>query len=169
MSRQIISQLPSYMSVVDQNLIRGRAVTSPIRLYKMKEVGINQIIDLRNSSFIKSPLEKFFCKFLGIKYRNLKYPHRLEHLPEKKFFDNVINAIKSNTGKTYIHCQYGRRRTGVSVAIYEKKCTKKSNTQILNELILHGFYDLLTPKTNSRQIKYYKILNELIMKYFNKK
>ena len=73
------------MSVVDQNLIRGRAVTSPIRLYKMKKVGINQIIDLRNSSFIKSPLEKFFCKFLGIKYRNLKYPHRLDIYLKRNF------------------------------------------------------------------------------------
>lgn len=158
--------LPKFQIPVDEKLIRGRAVTCPYRLYKMKQEGITQIIDLRNSARLESPLEKFFCKLLGIKYNNCRYPHRLNKLPKKIFFTNINNLINNNSGKTYIHCQYGKRRTGISVAIYEKEYTNKSKTEILDNLINLGYMEL-KEKPNSYKIKKIKsILKDFLQKYY---
>ena len=48
--------LPKFQIPVDNKLVRGRAVTCPYRLYKMKNEGITQIIDLRNSAYLESPI-----------------------------------------------------------------------------------------------------------------
>ena len=40
--------LAKFQKQVDQRLIRGKAVTCPWQLYKMKQEGITQVIDLRN-------------------------------------------------------------------------------------------------------------------------
>src|SRR5574344_1265488 len=62
-----------YQIKVDDKLSRGKAVTNPFKLRKMKKNGITQIIDLRNSSFVERPIERIFCKLLGIKYLKYKY------------------------------------------------------------------------------------------------
>lgn len=162
----INTKLPKYMTVVDNKLIRGKAVISPLRLYKMKEAGITQIIDLRNTSFAKKPLERFFCKLLGIKYLNFKYPHRINYLPEFEFFKNINKTIVANNGKTYIHCQYGKRRTGIAVALYEKFYSNKKSHEILENMLKIGYKDVLSNSKNRRNIRYQAILNELIEKYF---
>lgn len=78
------------MHIVDDKLIRGRAVTSPLRLYTMKKNNINQIIDLRNTLSIKKTIEKLTCKMLGIKYINLKYSHRSKRLPNQELFEKYF-------------------------------------------------------------------------------
>ena len=163
------TDLPPYMTVVDNRLIRGRAITSPIRLYKMKKAGINQIIDLRNTSYIKSPIEKIFCKLLGIKYKNCKYSHRLNKLPEPYFFYNINNSIIKNNGKTYIHCQKGKRRTGICVALYEKYFTNKPIDKIISDMVKLGFQDIFEAPNKKSSIKYFNIIKELIKTYWLKK
>ena len=160
--------LPQYMIQVDNKLIRGKAVTSPLRLYKMKQAGINQIIDLRNTSFVKRPIEKFFCKLFGIKYQNFKYSHLLESLPEPQFFYNVNNAIRKNEGKTYIHCQKGKRRTGICVALYEKYFTQNSLNKIISNMINIGFTDVFTTPNTKQSKKYYRIIKEFLNTYIFK-
>ena len=162
------SNLAPYMIVVDNRLIRGKAVTSPLRLYKMKKEGINQVIDLRNTSYVAKPLEKVFCKMLGIKYQNYKYPHRLDELPSPDFFLTVNNSIIKNDGKTYIHCQYGKRRTGICVALYEKYFTKKSINQIISDMINIGFQDIFNNPKSPRSKKYYNIIKQFLNTYFFK-
>ena len=92
--------LAKFQKTVDNKLIRGRAVCCPWRLNEMKKEGITQIIDLRNTSWIERPIEKFFCKMLGIKYKNFKYPYRLKYLPDKSFFDSINHQIRGNEGKS---------------------------------------------------------------------
>ena len=157
--------LPSYLTIVDNNLVRGKAITSPIHLYQMKKAGINQIIDLRNTSFIKRPIEKFFCRIFGIKYQNLKYPHRMNTVPKPDFFYNVINSIVENRGKTYIHCQYGKRRTGVCVALYEKLRTNKPIDTIIKDMVKSGFSDIFENPSSKRSKKYYRILKDFMKTY----
>ena len=149
------SNLAPYMIVVDNRLIRGKAVTSPLRLYKMKKEGINQVIDLRNTSYVAKPLEKVFCKMLGIKYQNYKYPHRLDELPSPDFFLTVNNSIIKNDGKTYIHC----------VALYEKYFTKKSINQIISDMINIGFQDIFNKPQSPRSKKYYNIIKQFLNTY----
>ena len=141
-NNQTFTGLAKFQKQVDEKLIRGKAVSCSWRLYKMKQDGITQVIDLRNSSLVERPIEKFFCKWFGIKYINYKYPHRLNNIPEKSFFDKVNKSINSNNGKTYIHCQYGKRRTGMCVAIYQKEFTKKPIKNIIEEMIELGYKEL---------------------------
>lgn len=157
--------LPQYMTVVDNRLIRGKSVTSPLRLYKMKKAGINQIIDLRNSSLINKPLEKLFCKLLGIKYKNFKYSHRMNGIPKPAFFLDVMNAITKNGGKTYIHCQKGKRRTGICVALYEKYFTQKPLNSIIKDMVKLGFSDIFENPNTKRSKKYYNILKDFMKTY----
>lgn len=158
--------LPKFQIPVDNKLIRGRAVTCPYRLYKMKHEGITQIIDLRNSAHVESPIEKFFCKLIGIKYNNCKYPYRLNKLPDKSFFTNINNLIINNKGKTYIHCQYGKRRTGISVAIYEKEHTKKNKTEILTNLMNLGYMEIERKQKSYKIKKLKSILTDFLKKYY---
>ena len=145
------------MTKVDDNLIRGKSVTSPLRLY--------QIIDLRNTSFVKRPLEKFFCKLIGIKYQNMKYPHRMDTVPKPAFFYDVVNSIVENKGKTYIHCEHGKRRTGLCVAMYEKLRTHKPIDKIISDMVRLGFSDVFAAPSNKRSIKYYKIIKDFLKTY----
>jgi len=158
--------LPSYVKSVDNRLYRGKAVSCPYRLYSLKENGINQVIDLRNTPSFTKYMEKFFCKILGIKYVNCRYPHRLNVLPEERFFKKVNAAIVANNKKTYIHCQRGKRRTGVSVAYYEKNVMHLPENKILENLINNGYKDLNSDTKLGK--KYYNILIEFIDKYLPK-
>lgn len=160
--------LSKFQIKVDEKLIRGRAVTHPYRLYKMKQEGITQIIDLRNSSYIERPLERLFCKIFNIKYVNYKYPHRLNYIPNKQFFEKVNNTILSNTEKTYIHCQYGKRRTGICVAVYEKEHTNKTNVEIINNLINFGYKELKNKQKTSKVKKLQEIFDDFMDKYIFK-
>ena len=159
--------LPKFQSVVDNKLIRGRAVTCPYRLYKMKHQGINQIIDLRNSSFFQAPLEKFFCKILGIKYLRYPYSYRQKHLPDNDFFEKINKTIINNTdGYTYLHCQHGRSRTGLTVSIYEKTCTRKNDDTIFENLFNHGFSEFHKGKKGKKAEKQKNLIFEMIERYF---
>ncbi len=162
------TSLPKFQIKVDDKLVRGRAVTCPYNLYKMKIEGITQVIDLRNSSFVRRPLERFFCKILGLKYFNFKYPHRLNKLPEESFFEKINKTILNNDGKTYIHCQYGKRRTGISVAIYENLHCKKSKSEVLEHLLNYGFQEIRDNENTSKRIKLQSIYDDFIRKYYSK-
>ena len=122
---------------VDNRLYRGKAILSPNKFAQLEELGVTQIIDLRNSAKIKGKIEKIICELFGMKYINFKYPYRLNHLPQKEFFEQINNAIVKNEGKTYIHCQYGKRRTGIAVEKTSQKINikRKKLEKIFNDFI----------------------------------
>jgi len=150
---------------VCHKLIRGEAVLNPYTLYKMKHAGVNQIIDLRNSAYLKSFLERVFCNILGLQYQNCKYPHRLNELPAHEFFENINNLINNN-GKSYIHCQYGKRRTGIAVAIYEKLCLHKPKDVVVSNLFKFGFQDLFDSKNLLKRRKNQLIIEDFFKRYY---
>lgn len=158
--------LAKHQLIVDDKLIRGRAVLSPYRLYQMKKEGINQVIDLRNTSYVKRPLEKFFCGLLGVKYKNFRYSYRNPELPSEDFFTRLNKTITDNEGKTYIHCEYGKRRTGVCVAVYEKFHTPKCDRDIINDMVDLGFQEIKNPNNTRKVQKIKTIYNNLLEKYF---
>lgn len=154
---------------VDNRLYRGKAILSPNKFAQLEELGVTQIIDLRNSAKIKGKIEKIICELFGMKYINFKYPYRLNHLPQKEFFEQINNAIVKNEGKTYIHCQYGKRRTGIAVAIYEKENTNKTPKEIIQNMLMYGFKELTektSQKINIKRKKLEKIFNDFISKYY---
>lgn len=159
--------LPKFQRIVDNRLVRGSYVISPLTLQKMKKDGITQIIDLRNTSFLGKIIEQFFCKILGIKYLNHKYPHRINKLPPAAFFNQINQDIIQNQGKTYIHCLKGKRRTGVCVAIYELTYGNKTKKEILDDVLNLGFTEI-RDNIQSRKFPYLKsVFEDLMKRYFN--
>jgi len=166
--KKVFSAFSYIPQKVDEKLYRGESVSSPIKLYKLKNYGVNQIIDLRNHTTF-SFLEKFMCKILGINYNSVKYPRLNGNLPETDFFAGINNKILQNDGKTYIHCRHGRRRTSLCVAMYELLCTNKTKKQILENFYNGGFKNLcentekMKPHKFNRRIRIY---NNFIKKYY---
>lgn len=151
---------------VDEKLFRGASIHTAKKIKKMKSLGVTQIIDLRNTSGILGIIERILCKIYGIKYVNYKYPYRLNGVPDIDFFEKINHSIVNNNGKTYIHCRYGKRRTGVAVAIYEKKYTNKSHKDIIENMLNIGYKELLKDTFNLKREKLKKIFSEFIKKYF---
>ena len=151
---------------VDSRLLRGASVTSPLKLMEMKKNGVTQIIDLRNSSRVESPIEKFLCKILGIKYLNYRFSHRQNTIPNGDFFEKINNSILSNEGNTYIHCQYGRHRTGLAVAVYEKSHTSKTVPEIRQNMIENGYTEIITEGKSKKEQKYINLYDQMSDRYF---
>lgn len=107
---------------VDNYLIRGGA-PSVRDLVNLKKEGVNQIYDFRHDSrrglkFIEVIASKLF----GIDYRRRKFSFFTNQGPKLADFEEVVSAIKQNGekgGKTLLHCNSGRHRTGQMVAFYE--------------------------------------------------
>ena len=155
--------LPKFISPVDNKLYRGRSISCPYRLYTLKQNGITQIVDLRNNFSVRKVMEKMFCKILGIKYINQRYPHRLNNLPSKDFLKETCDIISKNEQNTYLQCLKGKRRTGIVTAFYEKFYTKKSDEEILDNLCKKGFNEININTKKGK--KYLNILTEFIDTY----
>lgn len=107
---------------VDDYLIRGGA-PSIKDLIALKKEGVNQIYDFRHDSMrgLKF-IEVITGKLLGMDYRRRKFSFFTNQGPKLADFEEVASAIKQNGekgGKTLLHCNSGRHRTGQMVAFYE--------------------------------------------------
>ena len=130
------------ISNVDNRLSRGSAVFTPIRAARLKLNGVEQIIDLRGgtkagSSFVKT-LEKLYCKMFNIKYVNIPLAFSNKSIPSETSFKNVVSTLNENNLKTYIHCHYGRHRTGECIALYQKSNNHKE-ANIIQDLLDNGW------------------------------
>lgn len=151
---------------VDDRLIRGNAISTYWEIKKIKQAGVTQIIDLRNTSFICRPIEKLLCKIFGIKYINHRFSHRATTIPNRDYFKKINQDIINNKGKTYIHCEYGKHRTGIVIAIYEKLHSKKSITEIIKEMINNGYDDIIKKGKSKKEQKYIRLYKQMIDQYF---
>jgi hypothetical protein len=160
-----VNTLPAFVKAADEKLLYGRAVSCPYRIYQLKKNNVGQIIDLRNNISLAKIMEKLFCRLFGIKYVNCHYPHRLNVLPNESLFENINKIINAENTKTYLHCMKGKRRTGITVAYYEKENSSKTKEEILSNILNNGYKDL---KPNTKKAKkYYAILDEFVNKYFS--
>lgn len=134
--------LPTSIRRVNDKLYRGNAIFSPIKALRLKKIGITQVIDLRHEDGIfvnlfKS-LEKFYCKMLNIKYYHTNFYNKNDYsIPNNDFFEG-INKIIDDNKKSYVHCHYGKHRTGFTVAMYEKSIGIPRN-KIITELLKYGW------------------------------
>lgn len=139
---------------VDNRLSRGSAVFTPIRAARLKLIGVEQIIDLRGgtkagSSFVKT-LEKFYCKLFKIKYINIPLAFSRKSIPSQNSLKDVVSTLNGNNLKTYIHCHYGRHRTGECIALYQKS-NNQNETKIINDLLDNGWNNKKDFAENSYQ------------------
>lgn len=164
-----ISYMFGYTKIVkvDDKLLRGNAVFSPTKIARLKAKNVTQIIDLREggkngSTFLKK-LEKFYCKLFNIKYVEAKMQFVQDKIPDKDYFTKIAKLIEDNNGKSYIHCHYGKHRTGQAIAIYQKVQNVNEN-DIIKNLFNCGWNKKSDFTENS-----YKSLLAFIKKYFPSK
>lgn len=149
---------------VDNNLLRGSAPFTPFKMARLKLNGVKQIIDLRTSSVPGSStakaIEKFYCKCFNIKYINMPFAFTNGYLPAENSFETVANKINENNLRTYIHCHYGRHRTGECVAFYQKQ-KNYNEDEIVKGLLDNGWNKKIDFVERS-----YKSLLMFLKKYF---
>ena len=107
---------------VDTHVLRGGA-PSIQDLIKLKKDGVTQIYDFRHENLRGMKfLEVLMCKILKIDYRRRKFSFFNNETPKLKDFEEVSMAIKEKIakgGKTLLHCNSGRHRTGQMALFYE--------------------------------------------------
>ena len=134
--------LPTKIKKVDSKLYSGSAVFFPVKALRLKRKGITQVIDLRHEDSMVvrclKKLEKCYCNLMNIDYVNKSfYKNNVEQLPNEDFFVDLIKQIDKGQ-KTYIHCHYGKHRTGFSVAMYQREKGVPKNT-IIYDLLDNGW------------------------------
>ena len=161
-SRINLNTLPKGQSYVDNNLIRGGYVVSPVTMYRMKKLGITKVIDLRNTQSVVRRIEQFLCSVFKLKYINKPYAfEKMKKLPDEQDFLCVNKEITENNGKTYLHCVHGKHRTGIFVAMYEREILHKETQEVLGNLLNKGFLDL--DNDNHKEIN-----RNLLISFMNK-
>ena len=149
---------------VDDKLLRGNAIFMPTKIARLKAKNVTQVIDLRDDGRAESPflkrLEKFYCKLFNIKYVEAKLQFVQNRIPNEDYFSKVIKLIQNNDGKSYVHCHYGKHRTGLVVAMYEK------SKNICDDKILRDLFNYGWNKKSDFVGKRYKGLLAFIKKFF---
>ena len=122
---------------IDETMYRGAKPTE--EQYKiLKEKGINTVIAFNRDETIKAgeKLEKDVAKANGIKF--IALPMDYEKAPsdkDVKAFFKTIEKAKKNKEKIYIHCTYGKDRTGLYSAMYKIKYGLSDTKDAIYEMI----------------------------------
>ncbi|MEK6773122.1 MAG: tyrosine-protein phosphatase [Bdellovibrionota bacterium] len=121
---------------VSEKLYRGSQPDSEADYAKLKEKGIETIINLRwDKSVAKS---KEAAEALGFKFYNV--PIRGDARPTEEDIQKVFKEINSEpNGKVYVHCTYGKDRTGLVGALYRVNQQGWSVEDAKKEWIKLGF------------------------------
>ena len=149
---------------VDDKLYRGSAIFTPIRMARLKLKGVNQVIDLRAEDKFESKLvqklEKFYSKCFNIKFIKIPFTSENNVIPSENIFKKITNTINKENAKSYIHCHFGKHRTGQCVAYYQKQ--KNCNEDdIIRDLFEYGY----SKKIDFTNQHYYYLL-AFMQKYF---
>jgi protein tyrosine/serine phosphatase len=109
--------LPNFHKV-HSYLYRGGEPSEP-GLYKLKDMGIATIIDLRGSYKHTHPEESLANK-LGINYINLPMSDKAPTNEQVKTLINTIESARDdkNKGPVFVHCAHGSDRTGCMIGIW---------------------------------------------------
>lgn len=162
---QNIHNAKHFIRNIDNRLYTGKPVPSLCAMYNMKKMGVTQVIDLREDAYMYRLFEKFACYLFGIKYKNIKIDTDTSSIPTMKFFKNINKTITHNEGKTYLHCKYGRHRTGMCIAAYEKEVLNKDNINVYINLT-NRFSELIEQTGNQKlQKKLETVYQKFIKKY----
>ena len=100
---------------VDARLMRGAQPTANA-IHWLAGQGVTRIVNLRDDPL---PGEPSACAAAGVEYVSLPLSSLRE--PNQRRIAAVMQAIESNRGITFVHCQYGCDRTGLAVACWRIK------------------------------------------------
>jgi protein tyrosine phosphatase (PTP) superfamily phosphohydrolase (DUF442 family) len=122
---------------VTEHLYRG-AQPSLNELPELKKLGITTIIDLRAESSGTAQQEQLRAESLGIKF--LRIPIGGFANPTNSELGHFFEVVRDSPSETvFVHCEFGRDRTGVMIAAYRIALEKWTPEQALSEMMDFGF------------------------------
>ncbi|MBI4533298.1 MAG: tyrosine-protein phosphatase [Candidatus Melainabacteria bacterium] len=107
--------LPNF-HVVHPYLLRG-GEPSVAGLHKLKEMGVNTIIDLRSDQK-KVQTEKSTVKQLGMRFINLPMTSKAPTTSAVKTFLTLLTQASTASSPVFVHCAHGSDRTGCMIGIW---------------------------------------------------
>lgn len=126
---------------VTQKLYRG-AKPKEEDIKNLKSFGITQIIDLR-CDYKKSSKDFKEISNMGMKIIQINMSPFKK--PTKNQIEQFIKAVDNNDGATFVHCTFGKERTGTMVACYRMEKEGISFEEAFEDMKEKGYRNLLFP------------------------
>jgi tyrosine-protein phosphatase SIW14 len=127
---------------VSDVLIRG-AQPSAQGLAELKKLGVTTIVDLRGNTgpvtWERAQAESLGMRFIDIPVSGWSPPSNSQVAEFLKLFQ------QDPTQKIFVHCYFGRDRTGVMVAAYRMAQQNWTPDQAVTEMYSFGFHSYLYP------------------------
>jgi tyrosine-protein phosphatase SIW14 len=131
-----VADLPmENVAKIDDGLWRGSA-PDDAGLKALKEHGFKTVIDLRQGGEEKAAAEAYGLRCVEIPIRADVVCDPPGAAAVKRFLDVVTDPANR---PAYVHCQYGRDRTGVMSALYRMEVCGWTRTQAIEEMQAFGF------------------------------
>jgi protein tyrosine phosphatase (PTP) superfamily phosphohydrolase (DUF442 family) len=122
---------------VTEHLYRG-AQPSLNELHELKKLGVTTIIDLRAESSGTAEQERVRAESLGIKF--LRIPIGGFANPTNIELAHFFEVVRDSSSETiFVHCEFGRDRTGVMIAAYRIAFENWTPEKALTEMMDFGF------------------------------
>lgn len=146
---------------VDNFLFRGpQPGLDGLETLKAKGIGVIINLKLDNPKEIEKYRQK--AKSLGMSYYNV--PMNAFETPKKEQVQEILGIMKkakAENSKVYVHCMYGKDRTGTVVALYQMKMKGKKFNEAFAEMDKLGYRKKLFPKLKEFLANSEKNPNEL--------
>jgi len=122
---------------VSDSLFRG-AQPHLSHLYELKALGITTIVDLRSESRQTRDQERKLAESLGIHFVSI--PVDGFSTPSSAQLAEFFALLRQTpTQKIFVHCEFGKDRTGTFIAAYRIAFDHWSPDQALSEMLAFGF------------------------------
>jgi protein tyrosine/serine phosphatase len=130
------SNIPNFHQVNSQIYRGGRPSEDGLR--QLKEMGIKTIISLRSDDSL-TYVEKHLARQYGLEFISIPLSIYQKPTDEQvlKFLEIVIDKEKQ---PIFIHCESGRDRTGVMIAVYRVVVEGRSIKESYKEAKSYGFW-----------------------------
>lgn len=119
---------------ITEGLFRGSAPSPKDVLWLKENLGINKIVSLDQESGEKISRA---CKMLGIEQVKIYLNEERQSL--FKLLKYNLKKLLIDGGPTYIHCYYGKDRTGLVSALFKCKYMKMNPEEAIEEAKSLGF------------------------------
>ncbi|MGZ3696610.1 MAG: fused DSP-PTPase phosphatase/NAD kinase-like protein [Bdellovibrionota bacterium] len=139
-SRSPAGEIPRFAEV-SEGIYRGAAPTTDEEFRVLLDHGVRTIIDLRTQREANNH-EKEKAEQLGIRFISNPMMGWMFQ-PSEKSVNSALAALNDNSLKpVFIHCELGRDRTGLVVAMYRFYRGEKNKAEANDEMKLFGFKDV---------------------------
>lgn len=124
-------------------LFRGGQPTSE-GYRELKQMGVDTVISFRHEKG-ENTLERRAVEALGMRFVNLPW-HAWDKPPDEEVSRFFILLASDPHGKVFVHCQQGRDRTGMMVAIYRVAVDHWCPASAVTEMKAYHYHHFFFPQ-----------------------